>query len=77
MKFIVGVKNLSRYCATYDKNCTLFQDDEFFSWVNPAYLDIGVQTNIQEKFEAESEIELTDFLEVNGIYHTVLEAVCC
>ena len=50
----------------------LLQDDEFFSWVNPAYLDIGVQSSIGEKFEAESEIELTDFLQVTPITRTTV-----
>ena len=43
-----------------------------FSWVNPAYLDIGVQSSIGEKSESESEIELTDFLQVTPITHTTV-----
>ena len=31
-------------------------------WVNPMYLDVGVQMQIQLQFEAESQIELPDFL---------------
>ena len=41
-------------------------------WVNPAYLDIGVQSSIREKFESESELELTDFLQVTPITRTTV-----
>ena len=34
-------------------------------WINPTYLDIGVQSQIQLQFEAESQIELPDFLLVS------------
>uniref|UniRef100_A0A672I573 Prolyl 3-hydroxylase OGFOD1 n=1 Tax=Salarias fasciatus TaxID=181472 RepID=A0A672I573_SALFA len=33
-------------------------------WVNPAYLDISYQEQIQEEFEDSSEIQLKDFLKV-------------
>ena len=38
------------------------QEDVFYQWINPAYLDPVTQSEIQERFEEESEIELTDFL---------------
>lgn len=33
-------------------------------WVNPMYLDISYQEQIQEEFEESSEIQLKDFLKV-------------
>lgn len=33
-------------------------------WVNPVYLDISYQEQIQEEFEDSSEIQLKDFLKV-------------
>lgn len=43
---------------------SVLQEAIFYSWLNPIYLDIEVQADIRTKFEAESEIELTDFLQV-------------
>lgn len=37
------------------------------SWVNPLYLDVGVQEHIREQFENESQIELQDFLLVKEV----------
>ncbi|VDI51714.1 Hypothetical predicted protein [Mytilus galloprovincialis] len=37
-------------------------ENTFYDWINPAYLDPVTQSEIQEKFEDDSEIELTDFL---------------
>ncbi|XP_064626041.1 prolyl 3-hydroxylase OGFOD1-like [Lineus longissimus] len=38
-------------------------DEEIlYEWINPVYLEIEVQSEIQEKFEQESEIELQGFL---------------
>ncbi|ESO92501.1 hypothetical protein LOTGIDRAFT_120424, partial [Lottia gigantea] len=37
-------------------------EDEFYSWINPVYLVPDVQGEISEKFESESEIQLTDFI---------------
>ena len=37
-------------------------EDSFFDWINPLYLDPGNQAEIQENFEANSEISLQDFL---------------
>ena len=39
-------------------------------WVNPTYLDVGVQSQIQLQFEADSQIELPDFLVVSQHTHT-------
>ena len=33
-------------------------------WVNPMYMDISYQEQIQEEFEENSEIQLKDFLQV-------------
>ncbi|GAB1607165.1 prolyl 3-hydroxylase OGFOD1-like [Argonauta hians] len=38
------------------------ETDILYSWVNPSYLGLEVQAEIQEKFELESEIQLQDFL---------------
>ena len=35
-----------------------------YDWINPIYLDSAVQTQIQERFENDSEIELQGFLRV-------------
>lgn len=35
-------------------------------WVNPVYLDISYQEQIQEEFEDSSEIQLKDFLKVSS-----------
>ena len=37
-------------------------EEEFFDWINPAYLDPGTQAEIQENFEMRSEIQLSEFL---------------
>ena len=34
-------------------------------WVNPMYLDISYQEQIQEEFEESAEIQLKDFLKVS------------
>jgi len=41
--------------------------------VNPVYLDIGVQSRIQEQFEMDSQIKLPGFLLVCINYHSVLQ----
>ena len=35
-------------------------------WISPLYLDVGVQSHIQEQFENESQIELPEFILVSG-----------
>jgi len=37
-------------------------EDEFYSWVNPMYLDPNTQSEVQTKFEETSEISLPGFL---------------
>lgn len=37
-------------------------------WVNPIYLDISYQEQIQEEFEESSEIQLKDFLRVSSYF---------
>ncbi|KAH9523774.1 Prolyl 3-hydroxylase ogfod1 [Bulinus truncatus] len=41
------------------------EEDIFYAWLNPLYLDPEVQEEIRSKFEEDSEIELTDFLQEN------------
>ena len=45
-----------------------------FDWINPIYLDVEVQSQIQEKFEADSEIELQGFLREDN-YQALLSAL--
>lgn len=44
-------------------------------WVNPVYLDISYQEQIQGNFEESSEIQLKDFLKVRKSF-TVQTCVC-
>lgn len=43
------------------------QLEELDDWVNPVYLDIGVQHQIRRQFEKESQIQLPDFFLVCGL----------
>lgn len=47
-------------------------------WVNPVYLDISYQEQIQQNFEDSSEIQLKDFLKVNpNLFCThLIESTC-
>jgi Rps23 Pro-64 3,4-dihydroxylase Tpa1-like proline 4-hydroxylase len=38
------------------------EEEMVYDWLNPIYLDAGVQAQIREKFEVDSEIELQEFL---------------
>ncbi|KAL4236381.1 Prolyl 3-hydroxylase ogfod1 [Mactra antiquata] len=49
-------------------------DDLFFDWINPVYMDIGAMGSIQEKFEQDSEIELQDFL-IKEKYDALVEEI--
>lgn len=40
------------------------QETLLLEWVNPMYLDISYQEQIQEEFEESSEIQLKDFFKV-------------
>ncbi|XP_005095916.1 prolyl 3-hydroxylase OGFOD1 [Aplysia californica] len=40
------------------------EEEIFYSWFNPLYLAPEVQSDIRHRFEQDSEIELTDFLQV-------------
>jgi len=42
--------------------CVEMEEDQFYSWLNPAYLDPETQGDIQSKFEESSEISLPGFL---------------
>ena len=46
----------------------VLQEEMVYEWLNPVYLKPDVQEQIREKFEADSEIELRDFLKVNYNY---------
>lgn len=37
-------------------------EDEFYAWINPTYLDPEIQAEVSAKFEETSEISLPDFL---------------
>lgn len=45
----------------------LFQLEVLSDWINPLYLDVGVQSQIQKQFEEDSQIQLPDFLLVRII----------
>ena len=45
-----------------------------YEWINPIYLDFEVQSQIQEKFEADSEIELQGFLKEDK-YQALVQAL--
>ncbi|XP_050401516.2 prolyl 3-hydroxylase OGFOD1 isoform X1 [Patella vulgata] len=38
-------------------------EDNFYNWINPIYLHPETQGDISEKFESESEIQLSDFIQ--------------
>jgi len=42
--------------------CLEIDEDQFYSWINPSYLDPETQGDIQTKFEESSEISLPGFL---------------
>jgi len=49
-------------------------EDQFFSWINPTYLDPETQGEIQSQFEENSEISLAQFL-VGEQYSRISEAL--
>ncbi|CAH1773810.1 unnamed protein product [Owenia fusiformis] len=49
------------------------EEDILYEWVNPIYLDINVQSQIQEKFEEDSEIELKEFIKEEKYQQLVQE----
>ncbi|XP_077862401.1 prolyl 3-hydroxylase OGFOD1-like [Saccoglossus kowalevskii] len=51
-----------------------FQNDKLGDWLNPMYIDMLIQSQIQEKFSEDSEIELQNFLKEEK-YEAVLSAV--
>lgn len=42
--------------------CGGVEEMVFFDWINPVYISQEIQNDIRERFEAESELELSDFL---------------
>lgn len=53
------------YLTIYTCFVFLFQETEFFDWINPVYISQEIQNDIRERFESESELELSDFLKVS------------
>lgn len=51
------------------------QEELLFEWINPVYLDMNYQAQVQEEFEETSEILLKNFLKVSrhllGTSHTI------
>ncbi|XP_072925710.1 prolyl 3-hydroxylase OGFOD1 isoform X5 [Hemitrygon akajei] len=47
-----------------------------YEWINPIYIDMSAQANIQEQFEEKSEILLKDFFKKEK-FQMICEAVCC
>lgn len=45
-------------------------------WVNPVYLDVSYQEQIQGNFEESSEIQLKDFLKVKPHFYCAHLYVC-
>lgn len=45
--------------------CGMMQLQTLSDWISPAYLDVGVLSQIQQQFEEESQIELPNFLLVS------------
>ncbi|XP_022105477.1 prolyl 3-hydroxylase OGFOD1-like [Acanthaster planci] len=54
-------------------HCTL-QEDEIFEWISPLYLDPLSQSEIQDRFSDDSEIQLENFLQKDK-YELVSKAV--
>ncbi|XP_069127240.1 prolyl 3-hydroxylase OGFOD1-like isoform X2 [Argopecten irradians] len=50
------------------------EEDVFFDWINPTYLDMVSQSDICERFEEESQIELQNFLQ-NSKYEQLKNAL--
>lgn len=51
-----------------------YKHEILYEWINPAYLEMDYQMQIQEEFEERSEILLKEFLKVR--HHSLLY-VCC
>nr|KAG5685331.1 hypothetical protein BaRGS_003222 [Batillaria attramentaria] len=64
VKSIVPTQNQFVFFEVSPKS--FHQEDVFFNWINPIYLSPEIQADIRERFEAESEIELSDFLKSLG-----------
>lgn len=50
--------------SIHAKTLVLFQHEILYNWVNPVYLDMVSQAQIQEEFEDRSETFLKDFFKV-------------
>lgn len=46
----------------------MIQEDDFYSWLHPQYLDSPTQASIKETFVEESQIELSNFLKVRVLW---------
>ncbi|XP_021341340.1 prolyl 3-hydroxylase OGFOD1-like isoform X2 [Mizuhopecten yessoensis] len=50
------------------------EEDVFYDWINPTYMDMLSQADIMERFEEESQIELQNFLQ-NSKYEQLKDAL--
>ena len=46
------------------------EEEMVYEWINAIYLDSEVQSQIQQKFENDSEVELQGFLKVSIVVRT-------
>lgn len=50
---------------SYLASAPSFKHEILYDWINPTYLDMDYQVQIQEEFEERSEILLKEFLKVS------------
>lgn len=55
----------------------LCKHEILYEWINPTYLDMEYQIQIQEEFEEQSEILLKDFLKVGPHVPSALSCLAC
>lgn len=53
-------------------NLILCKHEILYDWINPTYLDMDYQAQIQEEFEESSEILLKEFLKVGQHFLYIL-----
>ncbi|PVD23787.1 hypothetical protein C0Q70_17061 [Pomacea canaliculata] len=56
--------------------CTSIEEEGFLDWINPIYLSPEIQADIRERFENESEIELSEFIKEEK-YEELAAAIQC
>ena len=69
-------KNELQGIVTAPPTYCVLQDEVFYDWINPVYLNPGSLGDIQDKFETESEIELQDFIQVNQVVYNPNNIFC-